>query len=118
MVGYALVFIFIAPKNPQLEGLKAILHQYLDLDVDINGFSFTNIHKIVLRLSPISLSSQLKLSTADIDKGDYMGKTPLMWAVHANNESSGSRFSKQTSKISQPEYFTNEKIALEVYSHS
>jgi ankyrin repeat protein len=41
----------------------------------------TPVHKIVLGISNASLDDYLNLSTADIDKKDVMGKTPLHFAA-------------------------------------
>lgn len=83
---HAWSYILVAPQNPQVQALKALLDQHLDPDEDLEPFGFTIIHKIVLGLSRIDLSSQLELSTADIDTGCSLGKTPLIWAIQTGNE--------------------------------
>jgi ankyrin repeat protein len=43
---------------------------------------FSVLHKIVLKLSPLDLHTQLKASTATINIVDSMGRTALWWAAY------------------------------------
>lgn len=68
------------------QALKPFVHQYSDPVEDLRKFEFTAVHLIVLGLSRINLSEQLRLDTSKIDAGDSVGKTPLMWAFHKGDE--------------------------------
>lgn len=46
---------------------------------------FSLLHRIVTKLTPIDLESQLLISTADIDSRCSEGKTPLYWAAVRND---------------------------------
>lgn len=56
----------------------SFLEDYDSLTQDLN---FTVLHQIILGLTNIDLSSQLSLSTSQIDNCCSQGRTPLLWAT-------------------------------------
>lgn len=57
----------------------------IDLDDFMSQQQYTIVHKIVLGLSKLPLEDVLASSTAEIDKKDVRGGTPLWWASAQGN---------------------------------
>lgn len=57
----------------------------IDLDDFMSQQQYTIVHKIVLGLSKLPLDNVLASSTAEIDKRDIRGGTPLWWAAAQGN---------------------------------
>lgn len=52
----------------------------------IDDQNYTQIHRIVLGLSMMSLEEEIVLHPEDIDAVDALGRTPLVWAAARGNE--------------------------------
>lgn len=69
--------------NPTNIELKQVFSPHFDLNESLGKIKFTDLHKVVLDLTPkpIDLDAYLQLSTAEIEARCSLGRTPLIWAA-------------------------------------
>lgn len=77
---------FIHIRRPNSVPRKELIALFPPDESSLEGRQLSSIHKCVLGLTSISLEEQLRLSSKYLDDGDGCGRTPLHWALAAEDD--------------------------------